>query len=657
MKKVSIKRMFYLTLILMTVLSLLPLPAMADACYRAHEKACSHGSFTDYFSYNVYEQANATNHYVLEMYNRICNGCGKNLGQVQGERISERHSFSGNSCSKCGYTKPADCQHSSTSDQYIRSNYKQLNSTHHQVQKVFNRTCNSCGKNLGEVKGDWQNATHTFSGNTCTACGYQKADAPCEHPSFREEYLYNQYLPYNETHHHVQHVNRKICNSCGKNLGQTTGSTQRELHEFANGVCKKCDAPCAHVYGSDYQQAVSGSQAWAMLDHEYHTVLSQEYTAVCTVCGMEATLRTNADGSQKEKHHFDKPIWVEWAFDAQHHWRYGGRFCTAEGCVYAERMTESPAAHSFDKNGVCNCGYQKNFKLPEAFTQALSAQDASSAGLIFLLDEANNPVFTDGRDTVAVEWLRTIMSESLNELTGGWALPADLFMESTLGASFSGQSRNNGAVNTDRLAMQLKEYLHCSFNQHLDTKKLDTQLKQMQDAAAKDMLQSSRETAANELAAEYQARINKLNAFQRSFEMMEESEYKKALLKAVFQLKEEYEAYAAQAWQAQFFFSDPALLSKGAHIENLVRALKALQQTKQPMDAAVVSVLETGLMCGAMLKVEKALMNREAVSMMDYLDYQDCADFVYASRLSQCREYRGYSRQIDILQNLLVQGQ
>ena len=146
---------------------------------------CKHSSTKTVYSY---ENGNMHSYYAK------CNGCGQKL-EGYGYSGWSNHSFSGNICSQCGYTK--SCSHSSTS-----TKYSNLSSSQHK----YWTHCNSCGIDYNYVttshswsNGSWssisdsqhkrskscvcgasssETGSHNFSGNSCTSCGYTKVSTP-----------------------------------------------------------------------------------------------------------------------------------------------------------------------------------------------------------------------------------------------------------------------------------------------------------------------------------------------------------------------------------------------------------------------------------------------------------------------------------------------
>ncbi len=146
---------------------------------------CKHSSTKTVYSY---ENGN------MHSYYATCNGCGQKL-EGYGYSGWSDHTFSGNTCTKCGYTK--SCSHSSTS-----TKYSNLSSSQHK----YWTHCNSCGIDYNYVttshswsNGSWsatsdtqhkrskscvcgasssETGSHNFSGNSCTSCGYTKVSTP-----------------------------------------------------------------------------------------------------------------------------------------------------------------------------------------------------------------------------------------------------------------------------------------------------------------------------------------------------------------------------------------------------------------------------------------------------------------------------------------------
>jgi len=146
---------------------------------------CKHSNTKTVYSY---ENAN------MHSYYATCNGCGSKLDGY-GYAGWSNHSFNGNTCSQCKYTK--SCSHSDS-----RTVYTDYSTSQHKVASK----CRDCGITYNTTTeshswdyGDWESissskhertkscvcgrsttesASHSFSGNICSGCGYRKETTP-----------------------------------------------------------------------------------------------------------------------------------------------------------------------------------------------------------------------------------------------------------------------------------------------------------------------------------------------------------------------------------------------------------------------------------------------------------------------------------------------
>ncbi len=146
---------------------------------------CKHSNTKTVYSY---ENAN------MHSYYATCYGCRSKLDGY-GYAGWSNHSFSGNTCSQCGYTK--SCSHSNST-----TTYTDYSTSQHKVASK----CRSCGISFNTTTashswsyGSWssisssqhrrtkscvcgrsttESASHSFSGNICNGCGYRKETTP-----------------------------------------------------------------------------------------------------------------------------------------------------------------------------------------------------------------------------------------------------------------------------------------------------------------------------------------------------------------------------------------------------------------------------------------------------------------------------------------------
>ena len=201
------KRLVSLLLVLALAFTLVP-SAFADrndcgisAC--TCTGSCSYGT-------SNYQSANSSQH----TYNIYCRGCGVGGGLV----LTEAHSFSGNRCTKCGYTKstgggggeepeepdvPDFCYHRDTSTRWDGCYWYEY--------------CNDCGSlvDMGESHGmtaydDWEyyNRTQHRRYAYCRDCG--EGEYEYDRHSTREQY---------EQYSAGQHRVTDYCDVCGHTVG------------------------------------------------------------------------------------------------------------------------------------------------------------------------------------------------------------------------------------------------------------------------------------------------------------------------------------------------------------------------------------------------------------------------------------------------------
>lgn len=199
------------------------------------------------------------------------------------------HSFSGNRCTLCGYTKQT-CSHTSTATRWSGCNWTEY--------------CRSCGKTLDSgithgtyVYGSWEyaDASRHRRHYACSDCGEGAY-------SYESHSTTSKYTNYNDTQHSV----RRYCSTCSSYIG----TTSYENHAFSYGAwtndsatqhkrqqtCSSCGhstyAYAAHtfVYGSwspysDTQHSRTvrcGDCSYSMEEYGVHTDTDKD--GLCDSC-------------------------------------------------------------------------------------------------------------------------------------------------------------------------------------------------------------------------------------------------------------------------------------------------------------------------------------------------------------------------------------
>ena len=143
-------------------------------------------------------------------YGLYCTGCGYGPGVG----LEESHSFSGNTCTKCGYTK--SCSHSSTSRSYTTG-------------CDWEERCNSCGETVrtGTTHGPYSYGSWSYYSSSqhrrTQRCDYGDWSG-YDYASHSTTTSYGQYSS-------TQHSVRSYCSECGSYIGSTSYSS----HSFSYG--------------------------------------------------------------------------------------------------------------------------------------------------------------------------------------------------------------------------------------------------------------------------------------------------------------------------------------------------------------------------------------------------------------------------------------
>lgn len=87
------------------------------------DAACKHNKYTDYYTSTRYEKYSSNQHYIIHLYKRKCNKCGKIIKRnLKGVKSLEAHTFSNNFCTRCGYVKSNNSSTGSNSNNSSSSN-------------------------------------------------------------------------------------------------------------------------------------------------------------------------------------------------------------------------------------------------------------------------------------------------------------------------------------------------------------------------------------------------------------------------------------------------------------------------------------------------------------------------------------------------------
>ncbi len=254
---------------------------------------------------------NPDRYHIVTVY---CGGCGRTDGVI----VTESHSFRGNTCTECGYTKA--CSHPSTRTEYYTS-------------CDWERYCTSCGEVLSYgathgpyTYGSWKYYNTTSHRRTYT-CSYGDSGTYSETERHSTTTSYSQYSA-------TQHKVSSYCATCSSNVGSASYAN----HNFTYGSWTNYSATqhrrtksCSTCGYSEYEYTSHSLSygAWTVSEGEHYSDL-HERTVSCS-CGYSTT--------EYEEHNcYGDSEWEY--FDADYHRRHE----------------------------KCDCGYPRNLYTPHEYT-------------------------------------------------------------------------------------------------------------------------------------------------------------------------------------------------------------------------------------------------------------------------------------------------
>lgn len=150
---------------------------------------------------------------------------------------------------KNGVQVTEPCTHKSITKKNEKTNVSQNDQNTHIVTVTYDKACGDCGKTLESGLSETKNENHTFSGNKCTKCGYEKAvetestKDECRHTktyeiiSLKGEEFKGQK---DEKNHLKTRWVDIYCSDCKKLLQSNVEKTVDEEHVFLNDTCTIC---------------------------------------------------------------------------------------------------------------------------------------------------------------------------------------------------------------------------------------------------------------------------------------------------------------------------------------------------------------------------------------------------------------------------------
>ena len=328
-----------------------------------------------------YEASSSETHIVYEYEGDHLCSCGAFVETGTTTSRTESHSFSGYSCTKCGYQK----EHTHVASACAPNSavtYGQNNSeTHYKYVYEGDHIC-WCGAYVESGNTYTSTEAHSFSGDSCSKCQYKK-----EHYHYASACASNSYTTYSqkdsESHYKYEYEGDHIC-SCGAYVEAGRTYTYINAHIFDGDICTKCyyqKEQHTHVAGAC---ASNSSITYEQKDSESHYKYEYEGDHICS-CG--AYVEEGVTYTYVENHSFDgdycrscgyhkehihlaskcasnSSVWYDQK-DSDTHIKYvyeGDSLCEC-GAYVSEGITVSHTEEHDFSDGVCNdCNYQKQHK-------------------------------------------------------------------------------------------------------------------------------------------------------------------------------------------------------------------------------------------------------------------------------------------------------
>ena len=192
-------------------------------------------------------------------YELYCVACDTYISDDGDETTTEKqpHDFGSGTTCACGYTKVEEtCQHTETkrveNTDKRTTELKSLNETEHEVTttKYYELHCAACDVYISDDGTDatTEKQPHDFgSSNTC-ACGYVKAEEPCQHTETKRVEntgkRTTELKSLNETEHEVTttkyyELHCAVCDAYISDDGTDT-TTEKQPHDFSSGTTCVC---------------------------------------------------------------------------------------------------------------------------------------------------------------------------------------------------------------------------------------------------------------------------------------------------------------------------------------------------------------------------------------------------------------------------------
>lgn len=250
-----------------------------------------------------------------------CSDCGLCFTKAVDKESMENCSFNQETkaCYSCGFVNT--CDHANATETTYPKNYDEVVYNHVDGTYTHSRTyqavkstyCGTCGMSWYEDVGEVTDERHCSFRSETNTCRYCKWENTCQHENaqWHDDRTHVTGKDNGDGTHTISYdtISYLICDVCtysNTKYGEHVDGVV-EAHDFINGKCRTCDAPCPHANtstGSSFREDLE----YAPNDALTHVVTYDMVRITrCKDCWMEIGRETSAEAkSMVEKHDIGK---------------------------------------------------------------------------------------------------------------------------------------------------------------------------------------------------------------------------------------------------------------------------------------------------------------------------------------------------------------
>ena len=197
-------------------------------------------------SYITYREKDSETHYKSEYEGDYICSCGAYVEDGKTYTYTETHIFDGDTCTKCYYQRERHTHVAGACAPNSSVTYGQKDGeSHYRYEYEGDYIC-GCGAYVEDGNTYTYVEEHSFDGDYCVVCGYQK-----EHVHVASKCAPNSSVWYdskdNDTHIKYVYEGDYLC-GCGAYVCEGVTNSYTEKHDFSNGICNDCNYQKQHKH-------------------------------------------------------------------------------------------------------------------------------------------------------------------------------------------------------------------------------------------------------------------------------------------------------------------------------------------------------------------------------------------------------------------------